>query len=297
MEISCLGPDTGTRPTTENVPKLFPRRVNRRIDPLLGHNVYDGRTMTQGQTPLRVFTGTSGYSYAEWKGAFYPKKIANKDLLGYYASQLDTVEINNTFYRMPATSVIENWASQVGQDFRFGVKAPRIITHFKKLVGTEEVLDAFLRTLTAFGPKLGPVLIQTPPTLKTDTTLLVEFLGLWRQLCQKNFSPTQAPRCAFEFRHATWFNEEIYALLSDHHAALVGGDVDDTAKSPPVVNTGPWTYLRLRKTEYAPGELERWAAQLHALGVNEAFIYFKHEVQGPQLALKLKQLVDAPHQS
>jgi len=248
--------------------------------------------MTSPQTFSRVFTGTSGFSYPEWKGGFYPAKISGKDMLGFYSSQLSSVEINNTFYRMPAPQVIENWAAQVGPEFRFGVKASRRITHFKKLVGAEDVLDAFLHSLVSFGSKLGPVLVQTPPTLKADTGLLGEFLEIWQQLSSKIFH-AQAPRCALEFRHQSWFNDDTYALLRTHQAALVGGDVDDAAKSPPVVKTGAWAYLRLRKTEYAPGELERWAAQLHALGVDEAYVYFKHEVMGPELALKLKQLLDA----
>jgi uncharacterized protein YecE (DUF72 family) len=253
--------------------------------------------MTEAQLPLHFFTGTSGYSYAEWKGVFYPKKMPSKDMLGYYATKLDTVEINNTFYRMPAPRVIESWASQVGEDFRFAVKAPRTITHFKKLMGAEEVLDTFLGTLTAFGTKLGPVLVQTPPTLKADKVLLGDFLALFGQLYPRHFPTARTERCAFEFRHPTWFNEDTYALLRDHRAALVGGDVDNVAKSPPVVNTGPWTYLRLRKTEYAHGELEGWAEQIHALGVDVAFVYFKHEVLGPALALQLKQLVGAAQQS
>lgn len=237
---------------------------------------------------MRIYTGTSGYSYAEWKGVFYPPKLASKNMLSYYASKLRTVEINNTFYRMPRSHVIEAWASQVGDGFLFGVKAPRRITHFKKLAECVDQLDSLFDSLRGFEEKLGPVLLQTPPTLKADVPRLRAFLDDWQASTSTHLPGPRPPRCAFEFRHKTWFTDEVYELLSDRNVALVGGDLDDANKSPPVVKTGSHAYLRLRKTEYRPGEIEAWAERIVALNVEEAFVYFKHEQTGPALALQLE---------
>ena len=135
-----------------------------------------------GQETLRAYLGTSGFSYAEWKGVFYPEKLPSKDMLAYYSSRLPSVEINNTFYRMPRQSVLEGWAAQTPETFRFAIKASRRITHFKKLRDSVELLDYLLKGLAALGPRRGPVLFQLPPTMKADVALLGEFLAVLREI-------------------------------------------------------------------------------------------------------------------
>jgi len=240
---------------------------------------------------MRIHTGTSGFSYPEWKGSFYPQKIAAKNMLQFYAGQLSTVEINNTFYRMPRRSVIEGWTSQVAGDFLFAVKVSRRITHFKKLADTAELLDFFVQGLAAFGATLGPVLIQCPPTLQADAQLLTGFLADLQTAVAQHFPAGTQLRLAFEFRHKSWWVDEIYHILAAHHACLVSGDLDEAEKDPPLVKTGSHIYLRLRKTNYEPGDLENWASRLLALGVDESFVYFKHEVLGPKLAADLSSLI------
>ena len=237
---------------------------------------------------MRVYTGTSGFSYPEWKGSFYPEKIPAKAMLEFYATRLRTVELNNTFYRMPKKAMIEDWARRVSDEFLFSVKISRRVTHFKKLAQTGDVLDYFFEGLAAFGSSLGPVLIQCPPTLKCDLDLLDGFFKDVQKATEAHFAAGTRLRLAFEFRHPSWMNESAYALLARENAALVGGDVDDEAKSPPLVETGSHAYLRLRKTEYQEGEIAGWAEKIRRLNAEEVFVYFKHEVQGPALAEELK---------
>jgi uncharacterized protein YecE (DUF72 family) len=236
---------------------------------------------------MKAYLGTSGFSYPEWKGSFYPEKIKSPDMLSFYASQLQSVEINNTFYRMPRSSVFEGWRSQVHEDFRFAVKATRRITHFKKLADTAELLDYLLTGLAALGPCLGPVLFQLPPTLKQDLPLLLSFL----ESLPTNIKGTPLLP-AFEFRHPSWFCQETYVALEKHGAALVGGDLDDGEKDPPLVRTSEFAYLRLRKTEYTNADLDDWAEKIRALNIKQLFAYFKHEEVGPELAAKLNQRLD-----
>jgi len=237
---------------------------------------------------MQAFVGTSGYSYPEWKGDFYPEKLKNADMLAHYATKLPSVEINNTFYRMPKSAVLEGWRSQVGEDFRFAVKATRRLTHFKKLKEPEELLHFLFRGLAHLGPTLGPVLFQLPPTLKADAPLLDDFLAQLPRTLPEGSEPSAsgvAVLPALEFRHASWFDDEIYGILEKHGAALVSGDLDDTKKDPPLVRTAPFAYLRLRKTdEYTEEQLENWTRRLEQVGVERAFAYFKHEEQGPQFA-------------
>ncbi len=240
---------------------------------------------------MKLYAGTSGFSYPEWKGTFYPEKIAVKNMLSYYAKKLSTVEINNTFYRMPQSSVIDGWISAVGDDFLFSVKASRHITHFKKLADTSELLSYLVRGLAQFGTHLGPVLLQCPPTLKASVPLLAQFLKDFfvatDKECRAGAEHLRRPRLAFEFRHSSWFDESVYSLLREHDVALVGGDLDDDNKNPPLLKTGRQLYLRLRKTHYEAGQIEEWAKKIKALDVDEAFVYFKHEELGPELASKL----------
>ncbi|MSR63580.1 MAG: DUF72 domain-containing protein [Planctomycetes bacterium] len=224
---------------------------------------------------MRFFAGTSGFSYDEWKGSFYPEDLPAKSRLAYYASQLTTVEINNTFYRTPKTSVVEGWREQVSGDFRFVLKASQRLTHIKRLKDCAEDLKFALDVYRAMNERLGPILFQLPPNLKQDLARLAAFLEL---------IPADI-RAAFEFRNATWFGEETYALLRAKNAALVVSDVDD-APEPPLVPTADWGYFRLRRTAYTPEALDTWLARAKAQPWQEAFVFFKHEDAGtgPKLA-------------
>jgi uncharacterized protein YecE (DUF72 family) len=227
-----------------------------------------------------VLAGTSGYSFKEWKGAFYPADLPDSKMLEYYAARLPTVEINNTFYRMPKPEVIQGWRERSPEEFRFGLKAPQRITHFQRLAGSKESLDYFFSGANTLGEKLGPVLFQLPPFLKKDLPRLEEFLSLL----------PDSMHTAFEFRNASWFDDAVYAALRARNVALVGGDVDEEGKSPPLVATANWGYLRLRKDEYGPGELENWVQTIQRQPWGTAYVYMKHEVKGPELAATINAL-------
>jgi uncharacterized protein YecE (DUF72 family) len=224
---------------------------------------------------VRILAGTSGFSYDEWKGAFYPEGLPAKERLAFYATQLTTVEINNTFYRTPKASVVEGWREQVRGDFRFVIKASQRLTHVKRLKDCAEDLAHALAVYRAMGARLGPILFQLPPTLRADVARLAAFLEL---------VPGDLA-AAFEFRHPSWFVEETYAALRAKRAALVVSDVDE-APEPPLVPTGRFGYLRLRRTAYAPDALATWLARVRAQPWDEAFVFFKHEDAGtgPKLA-------------
>jgi len=232
--------------------------------------------------------GTSGFSYAEWKGNFYPKGIKSGDMLAHYASRLSTVEVNNTFYRLPRPPLLEGWRAKTPDGFTFAVKASRRITHFKKLRETGDLLDYLFSNLLVLGPRLGPILFQLPPTVRVDVDLLRAFLA--------DVAPRVAeipePRIVLEFRHTSWFTDEVYSVLADAGATLCGGDGDDEGRvPPPLVRTAPFAYVRLRNDAYSDAELSAWAGRLHDLGADEVFVYFKHEVQGPHLAERLQSLL------
>ncbi|MEJ2186294.1 MAG: DUF72 domain-containing protein [Gemmatimonadota bacterium] len=224
-----------------------------------------------------VRTGTSGFSYKEWKGVFYPQDIAAGDMLAFYAGQLSACEINNTFYRMPKASVLEGWAAQTPDTFRFVLKASRRITHFKRLKVEKEVGDDlayFLSQAAALGPRLGAILFQLPPNFKKDLARLQAFLALL---------PDDA-RAAFEFRHPSWLGDDVFDVLREHGAALCIAESDEDVT--PFVATAPWGYLRLRKQGYDAGELEAWAERVAEQDWQETFVFFKHEDAGagPKLA-------------
>ena len=230
---------------------------------------------------MSVYVGTSGYAYKEWKGSFYPEDLKNDDMLRYYAGRLRSVEINNTFYRMPRESVVTGWADQVPDSFRFVLKASRKITHFGRLQNVDEELAYFLRVSSALGTKRGPTLFQLPPNFKLDVERLAAFLG---------GLPRGWP-AAFEFRHPSWFSEDVYAALRGSNAALVLADTDeDTA---PVVATADWGYLRLRRAEHGDAELDRWARTIREQGWKDVFVFFKHEDAGtgPRLAKEFETRV------
>ena len=221
---------------------------------------------------MHVHVGTSGFAYKEWKGGFYPDKIAADAMLPAYATRLTTVEINNTFYRMPKESVLTGWASQVPPEFRFVLKASQRITHFARLGDDDGALDYFLRVASVLGSQLGPTLFQLPPNMKKDLPRLEEFLARlphrWR--------------AAFEFRHPSWFEADTYAALRARDAALVHAE-DDEGETP-LEPTASWGYLRLRRLRYTAEELAERATRIRPLPWQEAFVFFKHEEGAPALS-------------
>ncbi|MDQ2970533.1 MAG: DUF72 domain-containing protein [Acidobacteriota bacterium] len=223
---------------------------------------------------MRLRIGTSGYSYKEWKGSFYPEDIAAGEMLRFYAGRFSTVEINNTFYRMPQASVLASWAEQVPDGFTFSLKASQRITHRSRLRDAEESVAFFFRVASTLGDRLGPVLFQLPPNLKKDLPRLSSFLP----------SIPAGSRAAFEFRHASWFDDEVYAALTAAGAALCIAEDEDLAT--PLVATTGWGYLRLRRKDYGPESLSEWAARIRGQAWTEAFVYFKHEdeARGPRFA-------------
>ena len=230
---------------------------------------------------MRLRTGTSGFAYAEWKGSFYPEKLPAAGMLGYYAQHFDTVEINNTFYRMPGAEQLRQWSAQVPAGFSFVLKASQRITHRKRLLEVGEEWTYFSRTAEALGDQLGPILVQLPPNLKQDAARLDTFLSL----------VPETQRVAVEFRHPSWFDEQVYDVLRRHRAALcvAHGETDDPA---PVLPTTDWGYARLRNVAYGEAELERWAKDLAAQPWHEVYVFFKHEDAGtgPRLAERFREL-------
>jgi uncharacterized protein YecE (DUF72 family) len=224
---------------------------------------------------MNLHVGTSGYSYKEWKGIFYPEKLPAKEMLAYYASRLPSVELNNTFYRLPQKSMVENWKEQVPESFRFSVKASQKITHFKRLKEVEEETKYLLDTVAALGDRLGVVLFQLPPNMQKDFLRLETFL---KQLPQQT-------RVAFEFRHPTWFEDDILELLRSNNRALCIADTDDLPVTR-IDKTADWGYLRLRRVEYSESDLREWWQRVRDQNWNDTFIFFKHEDEGtgPKLA-------------
>lgn len=240
---------------------------------------------------MLAYPGTSGFSYSAWKGTFYPSSLKSAEMLTYYSTRLPSVELNNTFYRMPRRSLLANWAKNTPDLFRFSVKATRRITHFNKLRDCEELLNYLFSGLSVLGSKLGTVLFQLPPTLTSDLCLLKDFLQrLPRTLPgEDGLVPTLTQICpAFEFRHPSWQGEGLLQLLADYGAALVSGDRDD-GENLPLSVTSSFAYLRLRRRIYTEKELDHWVERLHQSGVSSAFCFFKHEELAPQLALSLSE--------
>ncbi len=238
---------------------------------------------------MDAFVGTSGYQYEFWRGTLYPEGLDKKDMLAHYAQQFPTVEVNNTFYRMPKTEVVQRWADATPDEFRFVIKASRRITHSARLTDAQSV-EYLFRVLEPLGDKLGAVLFQCPPFLRKDLDLLRGFLDML---------PADAP-AVLEFRHVSWFDEEVYAVLRSGPAAMSVGDYEGKGSSDqlrdgcmPMVATAPWGYARLRAEDYTPPQLETWAAALRAHW-SRVFVFFKHEQTAPGNARQLLGLLSAP---
>jgi uncharacterized protein YecE (DUF72 family) len=229
----------------------------------------------------KLYVGTSGYSYKEWKGSFYPEKLAAKDMLPYYAERLKAVELNNTFYRLPQRSMVESWKAQVPDDFRFSVKASQRITHFKRLKEAGDETKYMLDTVAALDDRLGVVLFQLPPNMKKDLERLESFL---------QFIP-QDVKATFEFRHPTWFDDDVLDLLRAHNRALCVSDTDDLPAHR-IDKTADWGYLRLRRVNYPETELKEWVKRIEDQKWTETFVFFKHEDEGtgPKLAAQFISL-------
>jgi uncharacterized protein YecE (DUF72 family) len=230
---------------------------------------------------MNLYAGTSGFSYNEWKGKLYPKDLPARQMLPFYSERFRTVEINSTFNGTPKTSVVERWAKAVRGDFKFALKAPKEITHVKRLKDAGDLVAKLLEAAGALSEHQGPVLFQLPPTSKKDMPRLRAFLA---QL------PSQ--RCAaFEFRHPSWFDDEVLGLLRDHRAALCVADAEGDLEVP-FVATADWGYLRLRQPDYSDVELKAWVKRVQEQDWRSAFVFFKHEDEGkgPQLAQRFMEL-------
>jgi uncharacterized protein YecE (DUF72 family) len=233
---------------------------------------------------MKVWVGTSGYNYPEWKGSFYPDKLPAAQMLRFYAAAFETVEINYTFYRVPNEKILAGWAKDTPENFRLTLKAPKRITHIAKLKSCDELLQYFLRTAATLKDKLGAILFQLPPYLRKDLTLLDEFLALLPpQTC-----------AAFEFRHVSWMDEQVFAHLRARNVALCVADSEKF--STPLQITADYAYFRLRDEGYTPQDLNRWAQTIRTSSAHcrDAYVYFKHEEagKGPQFARLLLQALE-----
>ena len=215
---------------------------------------------------MKLLAGTSGYAFKEWKGAFYPKELKDDGMLGFYASKFPAVEINNTFYRLPKQNVLLDWAAQVPETFTFALKASQRITHYARL--KEEAapaVDFLLANSAALGHRLGPILFQLPPNLKKNSDRFRGFLGLL----------PAGRRYVFEFRHESWFDDEIFDAMRERDIAMCISEQDDF--KCPVVCTASWGYLRLHRLDYADADISEWAKCVTGQSWNEAYVFFKHD--------------------
>jgi uncharacterized protein YecE (DUF72 family) len=232
---------------------------------------------------MNLYVGTSGYSYKQWKGEFYPEDLPDKDMLKYYGTQLTSVEINNTFYRMPKEPVLKAWADQVPEDFRFSIKASQRITHFKRLNDAGDETEYLFRTVRILGEKLGVVLFQLPPNMKKDLPRLEQFL---------KYLPGDT-RTAFEFRHPSWFEQDVFSVLEENACSLCIADFDEELQVP-FVSTAGWGYLRLRREKYTPADMKAWFKRIADQEWKTAFVFFKHEDEatGPLFARRFIQIAE-----
>ncbi len=233
---------------------------------------------------MDLYAGTSGYNYKEWKGPFYPEDLPNKEMLDFYAERFKTVEINNSFYRVPKPSVVETWAEKVGEDFRFVLKATRRITHLKRLKEVGEETEYFLSIAAYLQEKLGAILFQLPPFLRKDIERLQAFVDLL----------PKGTKAAVEFRHSSWFDEEVFECLKSKDLPLCIVHDDDTEEVQ-FVPTASWGYLRLRGSGYSDKDLAGWAKRIEDQSWERAFVFFKHEDEGigPDLAARFEKAAKA----
>jgi uncharacterized protein YecE (DUF72 family) len=219
---------------------------------------------------MGLWVGTSGYAYPEWRGSFYPEKMQTAKMLPYYAERFPTVEINNTFYRMPNAKLLEGWSAQTPEHFRLTLKAPQRITHQKRLRDCADDVKYFLEVAATLGPKLGAILFQLPPYLRINVEVLDGFLEMLPAgLC-----------AAFEFRHKSWLEPDVFSRLKAKGLALCIADSESF--STPVEITAGYAYFRLRDEGYQPQDIERWAQVIRerTADCSEVFVYFKHEEAG-----------------
>ena len=220
---------------------------------------------------MRLIVGTSGYSYKEWKGTFYPEDLPAAKMLSFYAGEFSAVEINNTFYRMPEEKTLAKWATEVPEGFTFVLKAPQRITHQKKLAGIEDDVRHLFEVSASLGSKLGPVLFQLPPYLRKDTQKLHDLLEM----------VPRDRRAALEVRHGSWLAEDVYAVLREHDTPLCAADTDEVEDPDRLlVSTASWGYLRLRRTDYSDEQLSAWRSRVNAQAWSDAYVFFKHEDEG-----------------
>jgi uncharacterized protein YecE (DUF72 family) len=233
----------------------------------------------------QLFVGTSGFAYKEWKPEFYPADLKAADMLSFFSRRFNSVEINNTFYKMPTEKLLMQWTKQTPEEFRFTLKAPQRITHFSRLKNVDENLDFFIRTARAMDARLGCILFQCPPTLKYDKDLLDSFLALL---------PGQPFRFAMEFRHDSW--TEARDQLAANNVAWCVADTDEK-KAPMVQTSEAFIYLRLRGLNYTDEDIQAWANETSAIleKGSDAYVYFKHEddPSGVRYGLRFRELVDA----
>lgn len=232
---------------------------------------------------MKFWIGTSGFQYTEWREVFYPAKLPAAKMLPFYAERFQTTEINYTFRRIPSGKTIESWCELTPEQFAFSLKAPQRVTHFAKLQNCTESLNYFFGVIQGLEHKLGPLLFQLPPSFKKDAQVLNAFLA----------ELPNGIRAAFEFRHDSWLDDEIFENLRAHNAALC---IADSAKlTTPTVATADFGYLRLRREDYSATDIVRWAEFLRSNESkwSDAFVYFKHEErgEGPRLAAEMIRLL------
>jgi uncharacterized protein YecE (DUF72 family) len=218
-----------------------------------------------------IFVGVSGFSYASWKGKFYPKDFKSEDFLSFYAGKLNSVEINSSFYAPPSAAIVKSWSGRTGEDFRFAIKSPRLVTHTLKLgKGASDAADRLAKTLDLLGGKLGPVLFQLPPFFRQDLKTLESFLTQTVSVKKK----------VFEFRHESWLNDSTYRVLDQHDAGFCIAETEDM--KPVLRVTGGLPYFRLRKDVYVAKDMADWTQRIREIvkGSDEAFVYLRHDETG-----------------
>lgn len=231
---------------------------------------------------MNLYVGTSGYSYKEWKGKFYPPALAAKDMLSYYAAKLPAVELNNTFYRLPQPGMIETWKAQVPENFRFSVKASQGITHFRRLKDAGDATKRMLDIVSGLGDRLGAVIYRFPEDMEKDLKRLESFL--------KHLPPN--PPAVFDFRHPTWFDDDVRKLLRSQNRVLCVSDTDELPAAAKIDKTADWGYVRLRRVSYSTADLRDWISRIKDQDWRNAFVFFKHEDEGtgPRLAAEFINL-------